>query len=329
MTLRRPLPEDLGSRFTTTEAQTRGIPRNRTRALDLDSPFAGIRAHIDRQRDSNATGADGPHALQSAQRRDRARDLAPRLTPGQFLSHESAAALYHAPLPLVWNAKGEIADLASSDVHVSIYGSGPLPRGAGVRGHRDRTGLAIVTWLDGIPLTTPASTWASLGQLSLGDVVALGDFFCRRWRDGMGRPDAGKQPLATIAELRHAVEAGRRVGIVNLRRALELIREDSWSPRESQLRVLMWQWGLPEPDLNIDVFTDFGRFLGCVDLAYPQLKIAIEYHGQLHGAQYAKDVERMAAMRAAGWIVIEVTSETLRSPETLMPRIRAAIASRR
>ena len=60
------------------------------------------------------------------------------------------------------------------------------------------------------------------------------------------------------------------------------------------------------------------------ELRDPERKIAIEYHGVLHHAQYAKDVERIAALRAAGWIVIEVTSALFATPTELLRRIRAA-----
>ncbi len=83
--------------------------------------------------------------------------------------------------------------------------------------------------------------------------------------------------------------------------------------------------GLPDPELNIDVFDDRGRFVGCVDLAYPQQRVAIEYLGMLHGEQWAQDVERLAALRAAGWTVIEVTSPLLKRPDELVARVRAAL----
>jgi very-short-patch-repair endonuclease len=94
------------------------------------------------------------------------------------------------------------------------------------------------------------------------------------------------------------------------------------------LRCTLVFAGLPEPALNHDAYDRHGRFLGCVDLAYPELRIAIEYHGRLHHAQYAEDVERIAALRAAGWIVIEVTNALFARPDELVARVRAAIASR-
>lgn len=83
---------------------------------------------------------------------------------------------------------------------------------------------------------------------------------------------------------------------------------------------------LPEPELNIDVFDGLGRFLGCVDMAYAQQRVAVEYLGMLHGERWAQDVERIAGLRAAGWTVIEVTAPLLKRPNTLVARVRAALS---
>ncbi|GAB2524157.1 hypothetical protein [Paramicrobacterium agarici] len=66
----------------------------------------------------------------------------------------------------------------------------------------------------------------------------------------------------------------------------------------------------------------------CLDLSYPELKIAVEYQGQLHGRQYARDIERVERLRAEGWIVIQVTSGLLKDPTALVRRLRDALVSR-
>jgi len=85
--------------------------------------------------------------------------------------------------------------------------------------------------------------------------------------------------------------------------------------------------GLPEPELNIDVHDDDGRFLACIDLGYRAQKVGIEYQSLLHARRYAEDVERLAALRAAGWTVIEVTSALLARPEELVDRTRRALVA--
>ncbi|MGF2949857.1 hypothetical protein [Microbacterium alcoholitolerans] len=211
------------------------------------------------------------------------------------------------------------------DVHVSTLGKGPLVRAANVKGHRaDPRGVHLLN-ARGLPVASPATSWAQLAHLSLIDLVALGDYYCRVWRPGPGRPDAGQRSHASIDELRSTIALTRWAGIRRLRQAVELVREDSWSPRESQVRCHLVLAGLPEPALNHDVYDRHGRFIGCVDLAYPTQKVAIEYHGFLHSSQYAADVERIAALRAAGWTVIEVTSALFARPRHLVARVRAAL----
>ncbi|MEZ5213696.1 MAG: DUF559 domain-containing protein [Microbacterium sp.] len=69
-----------------------------------------------------------------------------------------------------------------------------------------------------------------------------------------------------------------------------------------------------------------------VDLAYPELKIAIEYEGEHHltdPAQWAEDIARMDRLVEAGWRVIRVTkSEVFRDPARLIERIRRAVGAR-
>lgn len=317
------IPKHLGDVFTVADARAAGLSDERLRRVDVTAPFHGVRRRVGTPQHP-LDGTD-PYSLQANEHRARLLDLLPRLRPGQFVSHRTAAvAVWGAPMPLVM-ADGIAVHGAEIPVDLSIVGSGPLPRLAGVTAHRVRSRTTRVSQVDGIPVTTAASTWASLGTLTLPDLVALGDYLCRIWRPGVGRPDIGMTPLCSIQMLRAVIESGRRVGIRRLREAVELIREDSWSPRESKLRCILIDAGLPEPQLNIDLFDTWGRFLGCVDLAYPDAKIAIEYQSVLHSTRYAHDVERLAALRAAGWTVIEVTATLLQHPEILVSRVRAAL----
>lgn len=323
----RPLPAELGATFTVREAADAGVSRSRLRRDDLERPFRGIRTVAEPATDAVAT--DDPYLRQQEARRELVRCYAPRLGRMQYVSHDSAAAMWHAPLPLAWTDAGEIASPEDLTVHVSTFGTGHLIRADGVSAHRARRRTSRFTFVDQIPVADPATTWASLGHLPLIDLVALGDYFCRVWRPGYGRPDAGKPPLATVAQLQAAIDAGRRTGIRRLRDAIGLIRKDSWSPRETAVRCHLVFASLPEPMLNLDVYDENGRFLACADLAYPERRIAIEYQSMLHHAQYADDVERIARLRAAGWDVIEVTAALLADPQTLVARVRAALRARR
>lgn len=332
MPSRRPLPPELGRVFSVRAALDAGVTPGRLRDGGLDRPFHGVRSRPFPAPGAPQATEPSAYDVQAQALRAAARAYAPRMLPRQFISHRSAAAMWHAPMPLlrVDDDEGKIVGAADMPLDVSTFGDGHLPRLKGVKAHRARARTSRVVQLDGVQVSDAATTWASLGgTLSLIDTVALGDFFCREWTPGAGRPNVGMRPIATVDDLQRATDAGRRVGVRRLREALSLIRTGSWSPRESAVRCHIVFAGLPEPELNVDVFTAEGHFLGCVDLAYPELKIAIEYQSVLHASRYSQDVERIAALRAAGWEVIEVTATLLADPDAMVARIRRAIARRR
>lgn len=319
-----PLPSAVGQRFSVQDAVDAGVHPERLRRADLDRPFHGVRA----TRDGRQPQHPDPYERQAAERRIRIRQYAPRLKPGEFISHESAVALRGGPLPLIWEKRGagdeRPADGRTLLVHISTLGDGPIVRAMGVKGHRADPRIATTVVAGQLVVGSPATTFAQLGaSLTLTELVAVGDFFCRVWRPGPGRRTVGRRPYATIDGLRATVDAARWGGVRRLRQAVDLIREDSWSPRETKLRLQILFSGLPEPRLNHDVYDEHGRFLGCVDLAYPEKKVAVEYNGTIHSTRYAADVERVARLRAAGWEIIEVTSAT--RTEDVLTRLRRAL----
>lgn len=311
----RPIPTRLGRAFSTRDAAAAGVGRGQLRHPQYERPFRGVRV-----RPRTDTPSHDPYVRQADARLTAARAWLPRMLDPQFFSHETAATIWGGPLPLSDESAGP-----GFPVHVSILGDGPLPREPQVSGHRARPQTTTIVRRDGVAASSPASTWASLGHLPLDDLVALGDYFCRVWREGIGRQHVGRTPLATRDELRSALNAGRRVGNPRLREAIELVREDSWSPRESQVRCILGRAGLPEPELNLDVFDDRQDFVACLDLAYPRQKVGVEYHGVHHATTYAADIERLARLRAAGWNVIEVSAALLARPRILVDRVRTAL----
>ncbi len=168
----------------------------------------------------------------------------------------------------------------------------------------------------------PIVAWVQLASmLGRNDLVVIGDYLV-----------AKPLPLATLDELAAtAVRAAGNRGARALRDAAGLIRERVESPMESLLRLVIADAGLPEPVVNESFFHQ-GRFLGRVDLAYPELKIAIEYQGDHHRtdrAQWQADIRRRERFEDAGWRVIEVTFADLTVAMTeLIARIRTAIQHR-
>ncbi|WP_243062356.1 endonuclease domain-containing protein [Humibacter sp. RRB41] len=123
---------------------------------------------------------------------------------------------------------------------------------------------------------------------------------------------------------RCSAQSGNRA----LRDALARVRTGSASRTETWTRLTLVDAGLPEPVLDYDVYDEHGMFLGCVDMAYPELRIAIEYDGQQHrtdSRQWMKDIDRIDRLVEEGWRVIRVTSSLLfQHPEELARRVRAA-----
>ena len=134
----------------------------------------------------------------------------------------------------------------------------------------------------------------------------------------------------TCDELRKAVATtGRRRGVQTARRAAQLVRAGVDSPMETRVRLLVVLAGLPEPEPNVVVRDEVGGWVGVVDLAYPELKIAIEYHGDVHRTKRGKwrsDVAKAELLRALGWTVIILTADDIESrPERTLLRVRGAL----
>lgn len=101
------------------------------------------------------------------------------------------------------------------------------------------------------------------------------------------------------------------------------------SPQEPRLRLVLQRAGLPAPVARFRVF-DGEDFVARLDLAYPDVEVAIEYDGLWHGDRRAflDDRRRLNRLTAAGWIVLHVTVDDLRHPDRLTARVRA-LRSRR
>ena len=297
------------------------MPLGRLRRTDVDKPYHGVRVVCDALLPEELETDRWGRALGPAERAHLTLALAyaPRMSEGEFFSHITAAVILGIPLPYLL--------IARSLLHVSVLRPRRLPRSVGIRGHEARRSL-VTTMRDertGLLIATPAAVWVSLGRQLTDpyDLVAAGDAVARTWRVD--------SPLATLADLQSAVSAGRRVGVAAARLALPRVRTDSASRTESWLRLTLIDHGLPEPERNHDVYEN-GAYLGCVDLAYPGLKIAIEYEGEHHlldPEQWARDIARYEALRAAGWIIVQITKADLfDEPALAVQRVRAAIRRR-
>jgi len=187
-------------------------------------------------------------------------------------------------------------------------------RRAGVRGtHTSAASLALI---DGLPVTSAASTWWSLGViLTLDEMIVAGDSLLRR-----------KSPLCTFDELADVDSAGHR-GVAVARRALPHLRARCDSPKETELRLLLVRAGLPEPDVNPRVSAP-GERERFGDLVFWEWKVIAEYDGGQHrtsARQFAADVTRLEELARAGWTVVRILAPHLDDPVEIVRRVERAL----
>ena len=118
-------------------------------------------------------------------------------------------------------------------------------------------------------------------------------------------------------------------GIVRARRALAFSDPRAESIPESELRVWLALGDLkPVPQFEVHAG---GHLLGRLDLAFEDVKLAVEYDGEWHrdGPQPELDAQRRAAIEAEGWAFVVVTKEQLYGdPKSVVVRVRDAIRRR-
>ncbi|WP_233211158.1 DUF559 domain-containing protein [Mycobacterium sp. shizuoka-1] len=112
----------------------------------------------------------------------------------------------------------------------------------------------------------------------------------------------------------------RARGVSRLRSTLPLVDGGAESPQESRLRLLLVQAGLPRPETQIE-FRDLHIR---VDMGWREWKVAVEYDGVQHwtdGRQRAWDLERIAQLEAAGWVVVRISAEMMKRPNVIVERV--------
>ncbi len=281
MTGRAPLPPRLPAVFSVDAARRAGVSVGRLRAQDLDLPFRGVRARRTSAIPKPPAHDESPAARRSRELRREVLRLAEAYAlvaaPGAFFSHGTAAAIWDLPVPLrILRAAARRLDVAVSDERRS-------PKGARINGHHLRSDMTQVRAHGGLPVTSAATTWTLLApDLDLDELIEVGDAIAYvPRRRGMVR-GALDDALATAEQLDSAMNAGRRRGVGAMRRALPLIRTGAASPGETKVRLACVRAGLPEPELDLDVFDARGHPIGFTELGFRAYSVLVEYEGDHH-----------------------------------------------
>ena len=176
---------------------------------------------------------------------------------------------------------------------------------------------ADVVMVDGVPLTTAVRSVAfeMRHAAGLGEAVVALDMACY-------------SDLVSIAEVTAYVgELGPVTGIQQARDALAEADENSWSPRESQMRgVWTRRAGLGRPLCNAPIFTSDGRHVGTPDLVDPRLGLLGLYNGRDHltliGAKDDRDKE--AAYRDLGLETVTMLATDWSDLDAFVDRLHRA-----
>ncbi len=253
-----------------------------------------------------------------------------RLHPDVYLPAAADAASLDQRIAAAWlwsQRTSVIAGSAAAALHGSRWVSPDIPielihsnprTPAGVTARRDLVLDGEVALIGGMAVTTAARTAFDLGRRGPVSVA-------------VGRVDAllratGVDPAAVAAvAARHRHTRGLR----QLEKVLHLADAAAESPKESWLRVVLIESGLPRPDSQIPVLDGAGYVLAYLDLGWPEAMVAVEYDGEHHRTDryhYVKDIRRREMLEAMGWIIVTVVAGD--RPADILRRVRTALDRR-
>ncbi|MEZ0363936.1 hypothetical protein ACAG26_09590 [Mycobacterium sp. pUA109] len=226
----------------------------------------------------------------------------------------------------LWSGRnGVIAGRAAAAVHGAqwvetttpiemIWRNGRPPPGIVVR--NERIAADEIVDVDGMLVTSPARTALDLGRHLPRDVAV-------RHLDALAR--------ATDVKADHALLLAERYpkarGLGRSQVALALMDGGAESPKETWLRLLLIDAGLPPPRTQIRVTDGFNEAV--IDMGYDAPMVGLDYDGQHHSSDracYVHGIGRAELIESAGWIDIHVVRE--HSRRFILHRVAQAFARR-
>jgi hypothetical protein len=203
-----------------------------------------------------------------------------------------------------------------ADTAVELVSKSARPqRGLVVR--NETLGADEVTVVKRIPVTSVARTAFDLGRhLPRGQALARLDALMR------ATPFSAEDVLV-LAKRHRGARGLRRLGEL-----LPLVDGGAASPKESWLRLLLIDAGLPKPTTQIPI-NDGWRLMGLLDMGWEDYMVAAEYDGDQHRTdrrQFVRDQRRLGKLAEMGWIVIRVIAED--RPDDILNRVFQALIRR-
>ncbi|WP_018602259.1 hypothetical protein [Mycobacterium sp. 155] len=189
---------------------------------------------------------------------------------------------------------------------------------AGLKVRTEQIDEDEVVRIAGLPVTSLARTALDIGSWYERDeaVAAL---------DALAAATDLKAADVDLLIQRYA----RRRGVEYARTALDLMDGGAQSPKETWLRLIIIDDGMPRPQTQIPVFDGPGDPFAFVDMGWDDIKVGVEYDGEQHRLndwQYRWDLRRADRLQRRRWINVRVTAGDRR--DEILRRVRAARACR-
>jgi hypothetical protein len=227
----------------------------------------------------------------------------------------------------LWSRRRSVlAGAAAAALHGAAWVDVDIPIELIGKSVRPQRGLVVrdetldpheITQLRGLPVTTVCRTAFDLGRhLPRREAVARLDALMR------ATPFSTEEVNVLAAQ-----HKGMR-GVRKSSAALALVDGGAMSPKETWLRLLLLDAGLPHPTTQLPLLR--GRHLVAVfDLGWEEYKVAAEYDGDYHRSdrrRFVRDINKLGAAEDEGWIVIRVVSE--HRPRDIVSRVYRGLTRR-
>jgi hypothetical protein len=187
---------------------------------------------------------------------------------------------------------------------------------SGIVARNERIDADEIMQVHGLLVTTPDRTAFDLARHLPRDLAV-------QHLDSLSRATG----VATTDALLLAEKYPRAKGLPRARLALPLMDAGAQSPKETWLRLVLIDGGLPAPRTQIHV-TD-GVSDAFIDMGYDEPMVGLDYEGAHHRedrGQYVYDIGRAELVDRQGWIDIRVVAEHSRA--FILHRVRESFVRR-
>lgn len=227
----------------------------------------------------------------------------------------------------MWSGRrAVIAGAAASALHGGQWVDANIPIELIAPSARPQRGLVVrnetlgadeLTQVRRLPATSVARTAFDLGRhLPRGEALARLDALMRA-------TPFSAEDVKLLAKRYRGARGLRRLGEL-----LPLVDGGAASPKETWLRLLCIDAGLPKPATQIPVHEGW-QLVSVLDMGWEDYKVAAEYDGGQHQTdrrQFVKDMNRLAKTPDLGWTVVRVVAE--HGPRDVVSRIYRALTRR-